>query len=318
MCLVTRMSQDRVAVQMTFQVETRSNLSYGEFVERYLNPNMPVIVTDALRQWRALSRWTPEFFQDEFGETAFTIHGDTGSVRYTIAPFIDSVLGSTEQHPAPYLRNQILSELFPALLPDIQPLPEYFFPNWLPDRYLAKPVRDVLNRGAAIELYIGGKGAVFPVLHYDGLGTHAFLMQIYGRKQFVVYAPEQESFLYPSPAAPNRSLVDVDKPDGDRFPLFAQATPTTFVLEPGQLLFVPSRWWHTTKMLTPCISVSINTANGSNWPNLVSDIAAGRRNPFVSLAARVYLTGAGAWRLQRDRLSSHQLDRRTAGVLESS
>ena len=294
--------------------DRRANLSYEEFGHSYLYPNKPVIVTDATRRWKALSRWTPEFFKEEFGGMKFTIEGDSinhagskgqkGAVEYTMAQFIDRVLDSTDENPAPYFRNRILYDLFPTLKEDIEPLPEYFQPNWLPDRYLVKYVGEVLNRGAAIEIYIGGRGAAFPVLHYDGAGTHAFLMQIYGRKKFIIYPPDQECYLYPSPEKQNFSMINsVDEPDLQRFPLFAKAHPITFVLEPGELLFVPSHWWHTTKMLTPSITVSINTVNRSNWHELVTYVTrvAGRRSTIMSLGSRVYLTGAGAWRSWRDR-----------------
>lgn len=82
-------------------------------------------------------------------------------------------------------------------------------------------------------------------------------MQIYGRKQFIVYPPEQEPFLYPSPEKENLSLLDsVESLDLEKFPLFAKAESTAFILEPGEMVFVPSHWWHTTRMLTPCITIS--------------------------------------------------------------
>jgi len=297
---------------MKFEIERRANLSYEEFARDYLYASKPVVVTDILSRWKALLRWTPEFFKREFGDMKFTIDEDlrrkvgykenNGKVEYTMARFIDRVLESTDENPAPYFRNRVLYELFPSLKQDIEPLPEYFLPNWLPETYLVNYVGQVLNRGAAIEIYIGGKGGAFPVLHYDGAGTHAFLMQIYGRKQFIIYPPDQEPFLYPSPEKENFSMINsIDKPDLERFPLFAKADPTTFVLEPGELLFVPSHWWHTTKMLTASISISINTVNQSNWHELVDFVSKRRRNPIVSMASRVYLAGAGAWRSWRDR-----------------
>ena len=297
--------------RMTCDIERRSKLSYDEFAGRYLYANKPVVITDALNDWKALSRWTPEFFKTEFGNMKFTIsdtevgqsgYKDGGGREFVMAKFIDQVLASTDENPAPYFRNKILYELFPSLKSDIEPLPEYFLPNWLPDHYLLKPVREVLNRGAAIEIYIGGKGGAFPVLHYDGAGTHAFLMQIYGRKQYIVYPPDQERFLYPSPDKANLSLINsVDRPDLEKFPLFAQAKPTIFVLEPGELLFVPSHWWHTAKMLTPSITISINVLNESNWAELVGFVAKRRRNPLLSYASRIYLGSAGATRSWRDR-----------------
>ena len=297
---------------MKFEIERRANLSYEEFARDYLYASKPVVVTDILSRWKALLRWTPEFFKREFGDMKFTIEEDlrrkvgykdtNGKVEYTMARFIDRVLESSDENPAPYFRNRVLHELFPSLKQDIEPLPEYFLPNWLPESYLVNYVGQVLNRGAAIEIYIGGKGGAFPVLHYDGAGTHAFLMQVYGRKQFIIYPPDQEPFLYPSPEKENFSMINsIDKPDLERFPLFAKADPTKFVLEPGELLFVPSHWWHTTKMLTASISISINTVNQSNWHESVNFVAKRRRNPMVSMASRVYLAGAGAWRSWRDR-----------------
>jgi len=298
---------------MKSSIDRRENLTYEKFAKEYLYANKPVIVTDALRNWRALQRWSPEFFKREFGSMKFTLDepgkgkseykgNSNGAAEYTMDRFIDQVMASTEEHPAPYFRNQILYDLFPTLKQDIEPLPEYFQPNWLPDKYMVKYVRQVLNRGAALELYIGGKGGAFPVLHYDGAGTHAFLMQVYGQKKFIIYPPDQERFLYPSLEKQNNSLIkDIDHPDLEKFPLFAKAEPTEFILEPGEMLFIPSHWWHTTKMLSPSISVSANVVNQSNWHELVNFVSMRRRNPLVSLASRVYLMGAGAKRSWRDR-----------------
>jgi histone arginine demethylase JMJD6 len=298
---------------MNTEIERRKKLSYEQFAKEYLYANKPVVVTDALKDWPALKRWSPEFFKREFGRMKFSLPADgkgkgqykgdgANTVEYTMELFIDRVLSSTDENPAPYFRNQILYDLFPSLAQDIQPLPEYFQPNWLPDHYMVKYVGDVLNRGAALELYIGGKGGAFPVLHYDGAGTHAFLMHVYGQKRFIIYPPSQEQYLYPNPEKQNNSLInDLDNPDLKKFPLFAKAEPIVFVLEAGELLFIPSHWWHTTKMLSPCISVSINVVNQSNWHELVDFVSMRRRNPLVSLASRVYLTGAGAKRSWRDR-----------------
>ena len=292
------------------KVDRRSNLSYEEFAREYMFANRPVVVTDALRQWNAVKTWSPEFFKREYGNMTFTIEDDlkrkaglgpAASVEYTMAGFIDCVLASTDEIPAPYFRNRILYDLFPKLKQDIEPMPEYFSPNWLPDHFMVGRVGEQLNRGSAVELYIGGKGGTFPVLHYDGAASHAFLMQIYGQKQFIVFAPDQEKYLYPSPEKQNLSLVNVEAPDLERFPLYAKAASTTFILEPGELLFIPSMWWHTTRMLAPCISISVNTVNDSNWKALIDYVAMRQRNPVVSAVSRAYLAAAGARRSWRDR-----------------
>lgn len=297
--------------QKAFVIERRDNLSYEEFAQDYLYLLRPVIVTDVLRNWPAMRRWTPEFFQREFGKLKFAYYGadydqegasGPSSSQFILSDYIDRVLSSSEDRPVPYLRNKILVEVFPSLMKDIEPLPEYLFPNWIGERFLVGHVRKMLNRGAAIELFIGGKGSAFPVLHYDGGGAHAFLMQVYGRKEFTVYAPEQEPFLYPNPEQSNLSLIrDINRADLSQYPLFSRAVPTTFILEPGELLFVPSHWWHTTRMLTPSITLAVNVLNQSNWHELMKFVARKRRSPLVSAASCVYLTAAGAWRSWRDR-----------------
>jgi len=297
---------------MKFEIEHRANLGYAEFAEKYLFGNKPVVMTDAIRRWRALSRWSPEFFKTEFGDMKFTIDDNNqgkaeykgnGTVEFTIARFIDRVLASTDEDPAPYFRNRVLQETFPTLTQDVEPLPDHLFPNWLPESYLMKNIEKTFNRGAKMEIYIGGKGGVFPVLHYDGLASHAFLMQIYGRKKFILYAPEYEPYLYRKPGQINVSRIrDIERPDLRLFPLFAKAEPTTFILEPGESLFIPGRWWHTTKMLTPSISISVNIVNGSNWKEL-TDFVCGTRGRLRRPPIRIYLKIAGAWRSRRDKRS---------------
>src|SRR5256885_1677445 len=110
---------------MKYEIDHRAKLSYEEFARKYLFPNKPVVVTDALRSWKALSRWTPEFFKREFGDMKFTINEDRkqkasyqdnlGTTEYTMACLVDRVLESTEENPAPYFRNRVLYDLFPSL-----------------------------------------------------------------------------------------------------------------------------------------------------------------------------------------------------------
>src|SRR5689334_18772156 len=102
---------------MKFQIERRTNLSYEEFANEYLFPLKPVIVSDALRGWQALRRWTPEFFKREFGGMTFLINddpdqaadykGNDRGTEYTMADFVDRILASTDERPAPYFRNRI-------------------------------------------------------------------------------------------------------------------------------------------------------------------------------------------------------------------
>ena len=158
-------SQEKMA---TIAVERRHKLPYAEFVRDFLKPHKPVVISGALEGWEAMN-WTPEYFRQKFPDKQFTIDGKT----YKMAELIDLVMNSSDDKPAPYLRNAIIEQVLPELLPGIQPFPEYFSPNWL-DGPFSQIMLSRLHRGSA-ELYVGGRGGKFPYLHWDALHTHAFI-----------------------------------------------------------------------------------------------------------------------------------------------
>jgi len=281
-------------------IERRTNLSAEEFFREYAVKNRPVVISDALKGWAALDKWTPQFFADRYPEKVVKFRDKS---ELPMASFIQKVRNSTPQQPAPYWTNAPVLEHFPELITDIDPNLPYFKPNWAERFFLHPGMRSTLKRGSMIEIYIGGNGGAFPIVHWDGLSTHAFLMQIYGRKRYYAWSPEDSAYMYPQGEPPNLSpLRDVENPDLEKYPLFAKARLTTFILEPGEMLFVPSRWWHTAKMLTPSITLSINTLNTSNWQNFQQDMS---RNggKAAKLVKNAYLTVSRLKNQLQDRMS---------------
>src|SRR4051812_47660031 len=88
--------------KQSIQVVRRANLTHDEFVRGYLSPLHPVILTDAITHWAALTKWTPAFFKEHYGTLSITIDDQS----YTMRDFVNLVLKSDSDHPAPYLRNQ--------------------------------------------------------------------------------------------------------------------------------------------------------------------------------------------------------------------
>ena len=50
------------------------------------------------------------------------------------------------------------------------------------------------------------------------------------------------------------------------------ATPITFVVGPGETLFIPFGIWHTAKSLEPTISVAFDLLNDHNFPLFLRDV----------------------------------------------
>ena len=212
-----------------------ADLGKKRYVREYVLPLKPVIITDGIEHWAARKKWTLDFFKQQYGGMPLTVDGR----QLTMATLIDEVNASTPQRPAPYLRNHPVKGLPVELQSDVQPMPQCANPNWFENRLL-KAWKDFTY----VELYIGGTGAKFPVLHYDGLHTHAFLMQLEGVKEYVAFPPSQDHLMYAGQGErENKSDVDnIETPDPRRFPAFAQASGFRFKLFPGETLFVPSGW----------------------------------------------------------------------------
>lgn len=276
--------------QAVAEIDRREKLSYREYIEEYVKPNKPVLVTDAIEHWTALERWTPDFFRTHYRGMDL----DMGGLK--MEELIDQIECSTpEVENRHYLRNKSIQRSFPELKSDISPLPIYLTPNWFDNPLVPKRISQHRT-----DLFIGGRGSKFPYLHFDNYHGYAFIFQIYGEKEFVLIPPEQTSFVYAQDSGKGienvSSVTDIENPDLKKFPLFANASPARCVIAKGDMLFVPAGWWHTARMNVASITVSSNTANAYNWHSLMADHWQLRRyRPLKAMAGVPYLRLIWLW-----------------------
>jgi histone arginine demethylase JMJD6 len=273
--------------------ERVSGISRTEFRDRYVAKSRPVILTDAVRGWPAMKKWSLDFFEQRYGDRL--VGGeyiDQVTIGEAVRKIRASVIGGG---PAPYIHQVPIPKQLPDLLEDISPPPAYVEQDRMASRLMPKSFR--YSKGN-VELFIGGPGAGFSLLHYDLYHLHAFTVEIAGHKAFRIFAPEDAPYLYTNPEHPQLSQLpngfDVDL---QRFPAFAKASPIDFVLAPGEMLFVPSGWWHMTKMSEVTISVAYNTLDEHNWSGFTDDYRRGvtldGRMSAIGRLRRAYLRGIG-------------------------
>jgi len=257
-------------------------LSYDDFLARYMHGARPVVITGVAADWPAMRTWTPENFKKRFGSKPVAIGYDRDM---PFDQFIDEVLASSADNPGPYMYRSFLHEVLPELLPDVMPQNKFAFPR----RHSSPLMPEKWRRpDGYLKLLIGGVGSKFPVMHFDGENSHAGITQIYGDKEFVIFAPEDSPYLYPRKAFPNHSLVDDPvSQDRERFPLLAKATLYRTILKPGDMIFVPARWWHAARALSPSISVCTNMLDSSNWQGFVREVVADATRTSASEAKRL-------------------------------
>jgi ribosomal protein L16 Arg81 hydroxylase len=96
-------------------------------------------------------------------------------------------------------------------------------------------------------------------LHCD-LCDWNMLYQIVGRKKWKLYSPDDEKYLYVQTKTALDgglySMVDAFNPDLEKFPDFALAKEYEVIVEPGDLIYVPRRWWHAVYSMTYTLSVN--------------------------------------------------------------
>lgn len=164
-------------------------------------------------------------------------------------------------------------------------------------------------------LWIGNEGIVNT--HYDGSDNVACVVA--GRRRFILFPPEQTCHLYPgplnfTPAGAPTSLVDINKPNFERYPLFKHALAEAYSVElgPGDAIFIPMLWWHHVESLEKVNALMNYWWNGSFAPNSVSPSSIDSLNLALLAMRDLSQKQRDAWRCLFDHyLFKQELDPRS-------
>ncbi|MFM0126969.1 cupin-like domain-containing protein [Paraburkholderia sediminicola] len=201
-----------------------------------LDASVPLVLRGMVN-WPEVA-WTLDDWRTQEGATVLRADPSSGFPQ-TVADFIDgfAVQSLADSGAATYTEG--------CLLP----------PAW--EARFSLPTLPARMFGAG-QLWFGRASAASLVtrLHCDL--ANSFLAQIHGRKRVRLYAPAQESAVYALDAFNTYRLcrVDVAAPDLTRFPRFAGALGVDVMLEPGDLLVIPTGWFHCVWALDHVLSIS--------------------------------------------------------------
>ncbi|NXY64765.1 KDM8 demethylase, partial [Callaeas wilsoni] len=221
--------------------------SLEHFRDNYLIPQRPVVLEGVMDHWPCMKKWSVDYFCQVAG--CRTVPVELGA-RYTdeewsqqlmtVSDFISQYI--MDENSVGYLAQHQLFDQIPELKEDIS-IPDYCC--------LGEGEEDDIT----INAWFGPGGTISP-LHQDP--QQNFLAQVFGRKYIRLYSPQDSENLYPheSQILHNTSQVDVEDPDLVKFPNFTKAAFQSCILMPGQILFIPVKYWHYVRSLELSFSVS--------------------------------------------------------------
>lgn len=233
-----------------------SGISSKDFIANYLNPGVPVILTDFVSPSSpAFQKWSYDYFREIAGQHQVQLYGkeESSMDRAASAPVtkmsFKEYLDLIESGPTDlriFLFN--LLKLKPELLKDLH-------------------YNDVTN-GKVLKwlpyLFFGGEGSSTRN-HFDIDMSHVFLTQFKGTKKIWLFPLDQSPYLYKLPYN-FHSLANLKDPDYAQFPAIRKLKGFAAEIHEGETLFMPSGYWHFIQYTTQGYSISVR-ALPTNWMN---------------------------------------------------
>ncbi|RAP32669.1 hypothetical protein DID77_04320 [Candidatus Marinamargulisbacteria bacterium SCGC AG-439-L15] len=217
------------------------------FKKDYLHAHKPALFTDIVPHWKAYHDWDNDYLKKEVGDVVVSVEQfkngwsvnkeNCTEKTMPLSEYIDLIHSESPESKNSYLAQQSILEKIPRLADDIGVLD--YFEGHLP----------------LVNLYFGPKGSRTP-LHFDYVPN--LYAQIRGKKRLIIFPPGRYTQYYPNPHPKlgHFSQVDPLNIETAKYRSFPSDKAIDVTLEPGDMLYLPSLWWHDVQGLEPNISLS--------------------------------------------------------------
>ncbi|MCK0156861.1 cupin-like domain-containing protein [Cellulophaga sp. F20128] len=217
------------------------------FKKKYVTTKKPVLLKGYAKNWGATKKWNLDYLVNLADDKEIGVLSGNyiqGDIRYKKATLKDYLLklkkaAENKESFTEYLTTLDIFNYLPNLKGDTD--------------FSIFEKNTAINDIAA---WIGPKGTVTGFHNDSGDNMYA---QIKGEKLFILVAPDDNKFMYPSPKYVNGAIaskIDITNFDAKKYGAFKKARFYKVVLQPGDVLFLPKRWWHYVQSLDSSISIS--------------------------------------------------------------
>jgi lysine-specific demethylase 8 len=220
-------------------IERLEQLDVDTFIERYYEQR-PLVFGNYAAQWRCCNHWDVDYFRRRVGSRTVQLWGnergiynfrdspECGAVQKLAVPFSLALdrISNPDAGRRYYIKQPVIME-FPELLEDLH------LPHFIPQR------QDLRT----LNLWLGADHTVSS-LHYDL--PQNFLVVVRGSKQFLMASPADTPLLYQNSGEkfPQMSRCNLENYDEHLFPDVKRVRFGAAELSAGDMIYIPSRWWH--------------------------------------------------------------------------
>ena len=229
------------------KIERVETISKEDFYKHYIKKQKPLVIQKLTKDWPAYEKWNLNYIKTIAGDKIVPLYDDrpvshkdgfnAAHATMKMADYID-LLQSKPTNYRIFLYD--LMKEVPVLQNDFK---------W--PKIGLRLVKQLPM------LFFGGENSkVF--MHYDIDYSNILHFHFHGKKQCMLFAPDQTPFLYKVPhALIAREDIDFDNPDFEKFPALKKAQGLITTLNHGEMLYMPEGYWHYMKYLTPGFSMSL-------------------------------------------------------------
>ncbi|XP_066330937.1 lysine-specific demethylase JMJ30-like [Miscanthus floridulus] len=228
------------------QIERRSCISLEAFIRDYFLCESPVILSGCIEHWPARTKWKDiKYLQSIAGDRTIPVQvgknyacTELKQELITFSQFLERMWSSDSANLACVAQHQLFDQI-KELHKDIT-VPEYCLACG--------------GKLQSLNAWFGPHGTITP-LHHDP--HHNLFAQVLGRKYVRLYPASVSVGLYPNTESmlSNTSQVDLDNIDEKEHPKTAALEFMDCILEEGDLLYIPPKWWHYVRSLSISFSV---------------------------------------------------------------